>query len=75
MVAISFTQLRQNAKTYFDAVEKGEIVRVLRHGKIIAEIIPAHTKKTSKKKTSPPLIIPGASLSQAILKERKQSNF
>ena len=73
MVSISFTQLRQNAKTYFDAVEKGKTIRVIRHGKVIAEIVPPKTKQSSSLKPIVPLIIPGVSLSNTILKERKFS--
>ncbi|MGH8488291.1 MAG: type II toxin-antitoxin system Phd/YefM family antitoxin [Gammaproteobacteria bacterium] len=36
----TFTELRNNAKTYFDAVEAGETVRVLRNGRPIADIVP-----------------------------------
>jgi PHD/YefM family antitoxin component YafN of YafNO toxin-antitoxin module len=32
MKVVTFTEFRQNAATYFDVVEKGETVRVLRHG-------------------------------------------
>jgi len=34
----TFTELRNQAKQFFDLVESGEIVRVLRNGKPIAEI-------------------------------------
>ena len=73
MVAISFTKFRQHAKTYFDRVEQGETIRVLRHGKVIAEVTPPTAKRAEKIKKSVPLIIPGVSLSKAILDERKQS--
>ena len=72
MVNISFTQFRQKAKKYFDRVEKGETVRVLRHGKVIAEIIPPVKGESSQKNESFPMIIPGVSLSREILAERKK---
>ena len=72
MVTISFTKFRQNAKTYFDSVEKGDIVRVIRHGKVIAHIVPPVKKEASWKKPAKTLEIPGASLSEAILKEREE---
>jgi antitoxin (DNA-binding transcriptional repressor) of toxin-antitoxin stability system len=34
----SFTELRNHAKHFFDLVESGENLRVLRNGKPIAEI-------------------------------------
>ena len=73
MVAISFTQFRQNAKKYFDAVEKGETLRIMRHGKVIAEVVPPYKRKPAWKNKGLQLIIPGASLSEAVLKERKES--
>ena len=73
MVAISFTQFRQHAKKYFDKVEQGETIRVLRHGKVIAEVTPPVPKRAGKRKESTPLIIPGVSLSNIILEERAYS--
>ncbi len=72
MVNISFTQFRQEAKKYFERVEKGETVRVLRHGKVIAEIIPPTKAETQQKNQIFPMVIPGVSLSRAILTERKK---
>lgn len=73
MVTISFTQFRQHAKGYFDAVEKGQTVRILRHGKLIAQIIPPARTRTTLKKIQPQLVIEGVSLSQAVLSERKEN--
>jgi prevent-host-death family protein len=75
MKVVSFTEFRQNATTYFDVVEKGETVRVLRHGKPIAEIIPASGEEgvVSWKQPGLKLSVRGVSLSREIIKERKQS--
>jgi prevent-host-death family protein len=75
MKVVTFTEFRQNAATYFDVVEKGETVRVLRHGKPIAEVIPASAGEgvISWKQPGLKLSVRGASLSREILKERKQS--
>jgi antitoxin (DNA-binding transcriptional repressor) of toxin-antitoxin stability system len=73
MVTISFTQFRQHAKNYFDAVEKGEIVRILRRGKLIAQIVPPTPKGLSFKKNEPQITLEGVSLSQAILAERTKN--
>lgn len=72
MVAVSFTQFRQNAKKYFDAVERGKTIRVMRHGKVIAEVAPPHQRKPSWKNKGLQLVVPGASLSEAVLRERKE---
>jgi prevent-host-death family protein len=75
MKTVNFTQFRQNAATYFDAVEQGETVRVFRHGKPVAEIVPTllDGNEPSWKQPGLRLAIKGASLSRAILKERKES--
>jgi antitoxin (DNA-binding transcriptional repressor) of toxin-antitoxin stability system len=56
MKQVTFAQFRQNAVTYFNAVEKGEIVQILRHGKAIAEITPItvnHGMTSWKQKRKP----------------------
>ncbi len=75
MKTVTFTQLRQNAASYFDAVEQGETIQVLRHGKPIAEIAPASNEERalSWKQPGLRLSIKGAYLSREILRERKQS--
>ncbi|MDD5167833.1 MAG: type II toxin-antitoxin system Phd/YefM family antitoxin, partial [Syntrophales bacterium] len=40
MKTVSFTEFRKNASNYFSAVEAGEVLVVIRHGKAIAEIKP-----------------------------------
>ena len=73
MVTVNFTQFRQNAKEYFDAVKKGEIVNIKRHGKIIAQIISPSRKQPAWKRAVKSLVIPGVSLSKTILEERRKN--
>ena len=75
MKVVTFTEFRQNATTYFDVVEKGETVKVLRHGKAVAEVIPAQSEErmVSWRQPGLKLSIKGASLSREILGERKQT--
>lgn len=70
MVTVNFTVFRQKAKTYFEAVEKGETICVKRRGKIIARIVPARKKEPAWKSKALRLKIPGESLSETILQER-----
>ena len=73
MVNISFSKFRQNAKDYLDAVEKGEIVQVMRHGKVIARIVPPRsTAQPSWKNKGLKMLVSGASLSRAIIENRKE---
>ena len=69
----TFTELRNHAKTYFDAVERGEVVRVYRNGKPVAEIIPINEGAPSWKRQASPLSINGLSLSHEILNDRMES--
>lgn len=75
MRSLSFTEFRKKASEILTLVEKGETIRVLRHGKPIAKIIPAeHGEETlSWKRPGLRLVKPGASLSKAILEERRKS--
>jgi len=78
MQTVTFSQLRNNAKKYFDAVEKGESVEVYRHGKPIALLTPFVREtpaKPNRWKTGNPIKIPGLSLSKEIIKARRESRW
>lgn len=67
-------ELRKRIKHYFDAVESGEVVRVYRRGKPIAEILPLTKRQASWKQEAPRLTVPGLSLSREVLKDRAESD-
>jgi prevent-host-death family protein len=69
----TFTELRNHAKLYFDAVEAGDTVRVFRNGKPIAEIVPIRAGVPSWKKQIVPLTVKGLSLGREILNDRDDS--
>lgn len=72
MQLATFTELRNHAKTYFDIVEAGESIRVLRNGKPIADIIPVVADLPSwKRRKAQPLVLDGVSVSRMILDERQ----
>lgn len=76
MKQVSFSEFRRNAASLLDAVEKGETIRVLRHGKPIAEVVPVPAPgdaTLSWKKPGLALDIPGVSLSREIIRERALS--
>ena len=73
MQETTFTELRNHAKDYFDAVEGGETVRVFRNGKPIAEIVPVRSGVLSWKRQGSPLTVKGLSLSREILNDRDDS--
>ena len=72
MRTVTFSELRNQAKKYFDAVEKGETVEVYRHGKPVALLMPIQKRSVERWKTSHPLQLSGASLSAAIVADRSQ---
>ena len=61
MKEATFTELRNNARKYFDSVERGDTVRIYRNG------------TASWKRSPTPLTIKGLALSREILKDRKRS--
>jgi prevent-host-death family protein len=66
----TFTELRNHAKEYFDAVEGGDTVRVFRNGKPIAEIVPVRSGAPSWKRQATSLTVKGLSLSREIMSDR-----
>lgn len=71
MQQATFSELRNHAKRYFDMVEAGEPVRIMRNGKPIADIVPLPPDLPSwKRRTAQPLVIEGCALSKIILEER-----
>ncbi len=75
MIQASFSELRNHAKQYFDSVEAGESVRILRNGKPIADIVPVQADLPSwKRRKAQPLVLSGVSLAAMILEERETSS-
>jgi prevent-host-death family protein len=72
MLAVTFSELRNNAKKFFDLVEQGEVIEIYRHGKPVAVLSPVHVHSLVRWKTAQPLSIEGASVSRAILRERSE---
>jgi prevent-host-death family protein len=76
MKMVSFTEFRKNAASYFNSVEKGETIRISRHGKPVAEIIPvaAEERIPAWKRPGLRLNVKGVSLSREIIREREESD-
>lgn len=74
MKQATFTEVRNHAKQFFDIVEAGESVRVLRNGKPIADIVPIVNNLPSwKRRKAQPIILDGVSVTKMILEEREES--
>ncbi len=74
MKETTVAELRKHTKEYLDAVEKGDVIRVYRRGRPIAEIVPIPSEKPSWKRDIPRLTISGLSLSREVLKDRSESH-
>jgi prevent-host-death family protein len=75
MKTVTFTEFRKKASEVLDLVEKGETIRLLRHGRPIAKIVPTelHEIKPAWRRPGLRLVAAGASLSRAVLEERRSS--
>ncbi len=79
MQTLALSEFRANASAMIDLVEKGETVRILRHGKLVAEVVPVQTEDLPRKLPNwkrhfePVTLAPGVSLTQAVLDERQES--
>ena len=72
MKQVAFTELRNHAKVFFDLVETGESIRILRNGKPIADIVPIVPDLPSwKRRAAQPLVLDGVSISKMILEDRE----
>ncbi|MGV7930239.1 MAG: type II toxin-antitoxin system Phd/YefM family antitoxin [Spirochaetota bacterium] len=72
MRTATFSEFRNNAREYFDRVEKGETIEIYRHGKPVALLSPVRNDGISRLREARPLSIPGVSLSRALLAERDE---
>jgi prevent-host-death family protein len=70
MKEATVAELRKHTKAYLDAVEDGEVVRLYRRGKPIAEIVPLRSGEPAWKREVPRISISGLSLAREILKDR-----
>ena len=75
MKTVGFTEFRKHASDMLTAVERGETLLVVRHGRPIAEISPIAVKKPSWKRPALRLATTGAGLAAAILEEREFEAF
>ena len=80
MHILPLSEFRANASAMLDLVERGETVRILRHGKPVAELVPiqpdAAERQPSWKRAVTPLKVDrpdGRTLAQLIIAERDQA--
>ena len=79
MQTVALSEFRANASAIVDRVAAGETVRLLRHGKPVADLVPARIADVQprlpnwKRPFEPVQLAAGVSLSQAVLDERLES--
>ncbi len=66
----TFTEFRRNAKSFFDAVEAGDVVRVYRNGRPIADVVPIPSEEPAWKVPVARLTVRGTRASDVVLQER-----
>ncbi len=78
MPILSLSEFRAHASEMLDLVEKGETVRILRHGKPVAELVPLRPE-AALSPPSPPAFEPvmplpeGYSAVRQLIDERQQA--
>lgn len=76
MHVLSLSEFRAHASEMIDLVEKGDTVRILRHGKPVAELVPVKPEVADRVPSyqqpfEPPMQLPeGYSAVKALLDER-----
>ena len=77
MHTLPLSEFRANASAMLDLVERGETVRIMRHGKPVADLVPvrdeAPVRQPSWKPFEPVQLPAGALLSEAVLSERDEA--
>ncbi len=82
MRTVALSEFRAHASAMIDLVERGETVRILRHGKPVAELVPAKSVESEKvpswKRPIKPLEYlraDGKTLAQLIIEERESARY
>lgn len=82
MQTLPLSEFRANASAMLDLVEKGETVRILRHGKPVADLVPVQAASAQKvpswkRKIEPLRIVrpDGKTGAQLIIEEREQARY
>lgn len=82
MQMLPLSEFRANASAMLDLVEQGETVRILRHGKPVADLVPIQPEQPKtlphwKQAIAPRKVVrpDGKTIAQLIIEEREQSRY
>lgn len=73
MKEVTLAEMHDKTRQCFELVERGERVRVVRNGRVIAEIVPVEQSSQPKKQSLrdfQPLTLSGKPLSEIVMEER-----
>jgi prevent-host-death family protein len=73
MKTMAFSEARSHFKEVVDSAEKGEVIKITRNGKTVAEIRPSQEEELGYWKSAKPLNIGKGGLSRLLLEERQLS--
>jgi prevent-host-death family protein len=74
MIVLPLSEFRANASSTLDLVQQGQTVRIMRHGKPVADLVPVRAWAGDalpnwKRPFAPVQLPPGVSLAQAVRDE------
>lgn len=74
MITLPLSEFRANASSTLDLVQQGQTVRIMRHGKPVADLVPVRVSSGDslpnwKRPFAPVQLAPGVSLAQAVRDE------
>jgi len=74
MISLPLSEFRANVSSSLDLVQQGQTVRILRHGKPVADLVPVRESERDqlpswKQPFAPVQLPPGVSLAQAVRDE------
>jgi len=72
MITVTQTEFRDHIRKYLDAVARGETIRVFRHGKPLATVVPDREARKAYWQQVKPLKLDGVSASKIIIEEREE---
>jgi prevent-host-death family protein len=72
MQQTTFTDFRRHAKDFFDAVEAGDVVRVYRNGRPIADVVPIPAEEPAWKRPVARIAVRGTRASDMVIEGRKE---
>jgi prevent-host-death family protein len=82
MQTLALSEFRASASAMLDLVEQGETVRILRHGKPVADLVPVKPDSPAKIPSWKRAIIPlsyqradGKTIAQLIIEERENARY